>query len=201
MEADWEVEVGGGAPVIEAYWPGFVDLRCSSQSLPHAILNPHPDRITEIVEAATFPPLSALLRALNTPTSPVWTSKCDLWEPLPFEFTDPATIAADAQAGLACYLDLLPLECLVFPGLAQAETLCREWVARLSPIDVPQCRIDLVIRQAVAADVEGFGITAYLGAAGADRSAAANGLATAMAAFAAAIPATAPPAIDPRKLQ
>ena len=25
MEADWEVEVGGGAAVIEALWEGFVD--------------------------------------------------------------------------------------------------------------------------------------------------------------------------------
>ena len=31
MEADWEVEVGGGAPVIEAFWPGFVDLRGGRQ--------------------------------------------------------------------------------------------------------------------------------------------------------------------------
>ena len=27
MEADWEFEVGGDAPVIDACWPGFVDLR------------------------------------------------------------------------------------------------------------------------------------------------------------------------------
>lgn len=201
MEADWEIEVGGGAPLIEVFWPGFVDLRRSSESPSHTISNPHPDRITEIVEAATFPPLGALLRALNTAMSPVWTSKCDVWEPLPIEFSGRATIAADTQATLACYLDLLPLECVVFPGLEQAETLCREWVARLSQIDIPQCRIDLVIRQAVAADTEGFGITAYLGAAGADWSAAANALAAAMSAFAAAIPATAPPATAPRKLQ
>jgi hypothetical protein len=29
MEADWEFEVGGDAPVIDALWPGFVDLRLS----------------------------------------------------------------------------------------------------------------------------------------------------------------------------
>ena len=29
MEADWEVEIGGGAPVIDALWPGFVDLRAA----------------------------------------------------------------------------------------------------------------------------------------------------------------------------
>ena len=27
MEADWEIEIGGDAPVIEAHWFGFVDLR------------------------------------------------------------------------------------------------------------------------------------------------------------------------------
>ena len=43
MEADWEVEVGGGSPVIEALWPGFVDLRL------------YPERIGEIQEAAGFP--------------------------------------------------------------------------------------------------------------------------------------------------
>jgi len=42
MEADWEVEVGGGSPVIEALWPGFVDLRL------------YPERIGEIQEAAGF---------------------------------------------------------------------------------------------------------------------------------------------------
>jgi hypothetical protein len=40
-----------------------------------------------------------------------------------------------------------------------------------------------------------------LGAAGADRCTAAHTLAAAMSAFAAAIPTTAPPAAEPRKLQ
>ncbi len=42
MEVDWEVEVGGGAPVIEALWMGFVDLRRN------------PERLGEIAEAANF---------------------------------------------------------------------------------------------------------------------------------------------------
>ena len=40
MEADYEVEAGGEAPVIEALWPGFVDLRLQ------------PERIGEIQEVA-----------------------------------------------------------------------------------------------------------------------------------------------------
>ena len=43
MEADWEIEVGGKAPVIEARWPGFVDLRL------------HPERASQFPEAAELP--------------------------------------------------------------------------------------------------------------------------------------------------
>jgi len=45
MEADWEVEIGRGAPVIDALWEGFVDLSMT------------PERINEIEEARDFPPL------------------------------------------------------------------------------------------------------------------------------------------------
>ena len=84
MEADWEVEIGGGAAVIEAEWPGFVDLRADA------------GRVVEIAEAAAFPPLAGLLLALNAAESPVWTSKCDLWEPEP--------------GARAIYIDMLPRE-------------------------------------------------------------------------------------------
>jgi hypothetical protein len=97
MEADWEVEIGGGAPVIEALWPGFVDLRS------------HPDRLGEIAEAATFPPLAVLLRALNSPESPVWTSKCDVWEP--------------ETAALAAYIDMLPSDGTIFSRMAAGRSL------------------------------------------------------------------------------
>ena len=49
MEADWEVEVGGGAPVIEALWPGFVDLRSN------------PERSGEIDGGCEFPALGVRL--------------------------------------------------------------------------------------------------------------------------------------------
>jgi len=67
MEADWEVEVGPEAPVIDALWPGFVDLRSA------------PRQAHTFPEVAQLPPLAAVLARLNAPASPVWTSRCDVW--------------------------------------------------------------------------------------------------------------------------
>jgi hypothetical protein len=188
MEAEWEVEVGGGAPVIDALWPGFVDLRRN------------PERIGEIQEAAAFPALARLLLTLNGAGSPLWTAKCDLWEP-----------EADESAGgcvpakLACYVDLLPLASHLFVHWEDAEIFCREWVARLAPVPLPECRVDLVVRKAVSGPAEGFGVTAYLSAGGRaggrDRSTAAEALAAALAAFAGAISAFAGPETPGSKLQ
>jgi hypothetical protein len=187
MEADWEVEVGGGAPVIEAFWPGFVDLRRT------------PEGIGEIVEAAAFPPLAGLLRSLNAAASPLWTAKCDFWEPE----ADPAGFGACESSSfvLACYVDLLPSAGLVFAEWRQAEAYCRAWVARLASDRLPECGIELIVRQAVAGPAEGYGVTAYLRAAGPDRSAAAASLAAALVAFADAIPLAAAPENAAPKIQ
>ncbi len=102
MEADWEVEIGGDAPVIEAEWPGFIDLRMQ------------PSRISDIAEATAFLPLADFLSALNQESSQVWTSKCDVWEP-------------DLTA-TACYIDLLPRDGKVFSQWQQARfSVVRLW--------------------------------------------------------------------------
>jgi len=183
MDADCEVEIGGGAPVIEALWPGFADLRRS------------PERIVQIQEAADFSPLAALLKALNGEGSPLWTSKCDRW------VQEPAEVAAGDRYGLACYVDLLPVQSVVFLTWEQAEAFCLQWVAHLGPVSAPQCRVELVVRQAFAGESEGFGITAYLAASGRDQSDAVHALSTFMAAFADAIPTAVPPATAVSKLQ
>jgi hypothetical protein len=209
MEADWEFEVGGGAtsseaatsdpstpeasiseaPIIDARWPGLVDLRR------------HPERIGEIQEAAAFPPLAALLEALNGANSPLWTAKCDLWKPEAAELAGLASASVLPPAALACYVDLLPLSGEVFAQPRQAEAYCREWVSRLAPVRLLDCCVDLVIRQAVAGEAEGFGVTAYLSALGADKSAAAAALAAVLSAFANTIPEFAVPATPASKLQ
>ncbi len=181
MEADWEVEIGGGAPVIEAGGSGWIDLRTQ------------PERVNEIAEAAGFAALGKLLTALNGPASPWWTSKCDLWQ--------------EETGELACYVDLLPVEGRVFAEWQQAETFCRAFVARLGAelerrgrAEVVEVSVDLVIRTAVAGEVEGFGITAYLSARGTD-GADATALSAAMDAFADALAPVASPAPGGSKLQ
>jgi hypothetical protein len=185
MEVDWETEVGGGAPIIDAGWAGFVDLRRQ------------PGRVHEISEAAAFPPLAHLLLKLNGAHSAVWTSKCDLWQPAP--------------AALACYVDMLPRDGSVFPCLPEAETFCRQlsailgsWVPReamekaigtaaLEPgrdsAYAPdlQASLTLVIRQAFAIGAEGFGVTAYLGTEQPSVTEARKAMASAMAALADAL--------------
>ncbi len=178
MEADWEVEIGGGAPVIEAYWPGFIDL-CT-----------YPERIREIAEAREFQPLADLLLRLNSNRSPMWTSKCDVWQP--------------AEGGLACYVDLLPRGEGVFAEWKRAEAFCRDLIARLRtpassassaaprgqlPFFTDHTRelegsVTLVIRQALLEHSQGFGITAYFSVDKTDLADAEKSLAGVMGTFA-----------------
>jgi hypothetical protein len=184
MEADFEVQVGGGAPVIEALWPGFVDL-CHS-----------PKRVYEISEAAVFPALAQALLALNGVDAPLWTAKCDLWDPhaAEVEAIEPGQSFSlqDHHTALACYIDLLPRASLVFANWKDAENLCRWWVARLDEEEprgpTHNATLDLVVRQAFAGDAEGFGITAYLGVVADYRVGVEDALAAALQQFVAATP-------------
>ena len=196
MEADWEVEIGSGAPVIEALWPGFIDLRRT------------PERIGEIEETRKFPALAEALLRLNRPGSSidpmlddlpsgsqVWTSKCDLWTlDRSFDPWDPDEMDAtpvESLVALACYIDLLPGNASLFAGLAEAETWARGAVGRLRKTVCHCCRVDLVIRRAFKGDGEVLGITAYTTACGADSNAAEEALNCALRALVSAVRAAA----------
>lgn len=177
MEADWEVEIGGDAPVIDAQWPGFVDLRAT------------PERMAEIAEARALPPLAHLLLALNSERSLVRTSKCDVWQPGP--------------GAHACYVDLLPVRGGLFAEWERAEAFCRVLVKRItpraesSPTKQPGrnpilaagndsevgATILLVVRRAVTGQSEGFGVTAYFSAEAENSPTAVEAIADAMVAF------------------
>jgi len=111
MEADWEVEIGGDAPVIDACWDGFVDLRFNPRMDSSLPPDTYRKRAHGLAESANLPGLAEALAQLNGLHSPVWTSKCDVW-PVP----DAADIDAgeldapqeDATFAWACYIDLVP---------------------------------------------------------------------------------------------
>jgi hypothetical protein len=193
MEADWEFEVGGHAPVLEAVWAGFVDLRLN------------PGLAHDLSETAQFPALGATLATLNSSGSPVSTSKCDVW-PL----VDPADWNADeldappdrATHAMGCYIDLVPASGGQWNVPETASESCKQLCTRLHSVPLRCCRADLVIRQANRGHEEmELGITAYLTGSGATLDEAAQALGTALHAFADAVLAAWVPAPASSKLQ
>ena len=179
MQADWEFEVGSDAPVIDAHWPGVVDLRMT------------PECAGELVEATEFSALARTLEKLNGQRSPVWTCKCDFWPVLRSEDFDGDELDApfgQAAHAAAVYIDLLPVKDDAWSQPNLAENAGREFCARLAGIPLRGCRADLIIRRAVVApDRTDLGMTAYITACGAAPVDAKRTLASALTAFADAL--------------
>jgi hypothetical protein len=174
MESDWEIEIGGAAPVIDALWSGFEDLRASAE------------RANALSEVQQLPGLAEVLVRLNGVTSPVWTSKCDVW---PLEEWDADELDAPMESaleGVACYIDLLASQEEYWGDLARAEAWCKGVCSVIREAPLRSCRLDLVIRRALISQDgrNGLGVTAYLSACGPDRGAANEALQAALDAFA-----------------
>ncbi|MGA9068743.1 MAG: hypothetical protein WB424_00725 [Terracidiphilus sp.] len=184
MEADWEFELGAdaegnAAPVIDACWPGLVDLRRA------------PELAQQLPEAAGLPALAEALMRLNGADSPVWSCKCDYWSRLVDGDFDPDEL--DAPAGcsayaLGCYIDLLSAREGQWATPERIEEACRRWRALLRAVPLRCCRVDFVVRRAlVNAERMELGITAYLTACGASLVEATDTLEAALGAFADAL--------------
>jgi hypothetical protein len=183
-------------PVIDAKWPGLVDLT----SAPH--------RITEIEEAMRFSALAEALIRIHqpTPTSEIyafWTTKCDLWEPeswdgdemdFPIESADgQPDQASNLSSYLSCYVDLLPRSGTVrflFRAWQEAERCARALALCIRKQPLASSRIDIVVRSAVTASHQGFGLTAYIAARGVDHEQAEGTLAAALSLFTNALAST-----------
>lgn len=190
MEADWEVEIGGNAPVIEAHWTGFIDLRLE------------PERAVQLPEAAELPSLADTLVRLNAPSSPVWTSKCDIWHPEKFDPDELDTPAAAAQCAIACYIDLLPQSQREWTNPERAIARCKALCAHLREVPLRGCRTDLIVRKAwITPSIQSLGITVYLTACGAAPQQASATLELVLEAFAASIAKMGRPAENTSTLQ
>ena len=177
MEADWEVEIGGDSPVIDAAWGDFVDLRRS------------PQLAFQLQETAILPSLADALMRLNAVGSPVWTSKCDVWPVPDPEQLDPDEMDASGDLSTyawACYIDLLPRSDQQWIIPEMAISWCKILVARLRAISLSCCRVDIVIRTAmIVPNVSDIGLTAYLTACGSNTEEAKSVLQSALENFAA----------------
>jgi len=172
MEADWEIEIGDGAPVIDACWEGFVDLRQD------------PERAVELPETKELMALAHALASLNGPSSPVWTSKCDVWRPEAFDADELDAPAEAAKFAVACYIDLLPVSDRPWLVPGQATDCCRKLCERFHTLRRRCCRADLVVRRAYIVPGRGaLGITAYFTACGPAIEDARSALASALAIF------------------
>jgi hypothetical protein len=179
MEADWEFETGGEAPVIDAAWAGFVDLRLD------------PERARELAETEQFPALGAVLTNLNGASSPVWTSKCDVWPLVDAAGWDADELDAPSERAthaMGSYIDLLPANGQHWTAPEMAADACKRLCSRIHSVPLRCCRVDLVIRRAIVAPERmELGITAYLTACGASAAEAAQALGAALDAFADAV--------------
>jgi hypothetical protein len=185
MEADWEFEMGPAAeslaaealaaPVIEAHWPGFVDLRQA------------PARAWDLPETVQFPALGEALAKLNSADSPVWTSKCDLWDHLQQDEFDADELDAPpghATHAMGCYVDLLPRSDQQWSTPAMAAADCKRICKLLRPIPLRCCRADLILRRSfITPNLPALGITVYLTSCGESPAEAALAFQHALTAF------------------
>jgi len=177
MLAEWSVECSAEDPVLVVPWSlpdgsldphtAFVDLRVNPYDLDH------------IPEAAEHPPLMQALRALNAARSPVFTAKCDAWaldaEELDQLRSELEIGPAEAPAGFASYIDLIWRERTIFTSFHQHEQMLHRLTRHAEPLDHPGAMLDCVLRPALvdlAGAQEGFAISLYVKALGADAHAA-----------------------------
>ncbi|MGA9669424.1 MAG: hypothetical protein WBQ94_09465 [Terracidiphilus sp.] len=179
MEADWEFEVGGEAPVIDAHWPGFVDLRRV------------PEKAHHLPETTGHPGLADALVKLNAADSLVWTSKCDVWPVVDSTEFDADELDAPpefATNAVGCYIDLLPRNEQQWITPERTTAACKHICDLLHAVPLRCCRVDLIIRRAVIKPhIDYFGITAYLTACGASEVGAVGVIQDALCAFADAL--------------
>ena len=170
MLAEWSVECSAEDPVLVVPWKdpdgaaAFVDLRAN------------PYDFDAIPEAERYPPLMQALRALNAERSPVFTAKCDAWR-LDSEERNSLQVNLDiapaqAPAGFASYIDLVWRERSLFTSFPRHEQLLRRLTRLAAPLDRPAAALDCVLRPALVdldGPREGYAVSLYLKALGADR--------------------------------
>ncbi len=155
MEADWSVELGGDAPVIDQGWPGWIDI-CQD-----------PSRIARLDEVNTFPPLGKALRWVLESNCGMLPTKCDFWTRE--ELVNACEYDADSGTNSTtanCFVDLMPQAATHWMHLASAEHWAEATVKKLQGIPCRNSRVEVVLRQAFKNDLSFLGVSLYISACG-----------------------------------
>src|SRR5205085_1678083 len=124
----------------------------------------------------------------NAISSPVWTSKCDVWMVNEFDPDELDAERGSESCAVAAYIDLLPRSDQQWTFPPMAERSCKYLCAALGEIPLRNCRADFVVRRAfITPDLRDLGITAYLTACGPSQSNAFQQLSAAISAMVEAI--------------
>jgi hypothetical protein len=173
MLAEWSVECSAEDPVLVVPWKdpdgktGFVDLRAI------------PRDFDAVAEAEQHPPLMQALRALNATRSPVFTAKCDAWplqrEELQHLHLNLDLHPCDAPAGFASYIDAVWREHSIFSSFHRQEQMLHRLTRLAAPLDRPWAALECVLRPALLdleGPREGYSVSLYVKALGANTQAA-----------------------------
>jgi hypothetical protein len=165
MEADWTIALAAGDPVITVPWAAsdddirqcrFVDLRQDA------------DRINEIEEARSKPPLRSALLLLNAASSPLWTAKCDAWTSSvdegaePFDPYEMGADPGDTVFGAGSYVDLLARDVSFLASFERQERWIRAVTGVLRSTRASAARVELVLRRAEVERSSGFAVTWFV---------------------------------------
>ncbi len=177
MLSDWSVECGAEDPVLVVPWNHDTDDPSIGASFVDLRENPYD--LDYLPEAEQHPALMHALRALNAARSPVFTAKCDAWAATPDELErlhfELDYLPEEQPFGFASYLDLIWRERSLFASFHQHEQLLHRLVRHAEPLDHPLAALECVLRPALVdltGPQEGFAITVYVRALGADAASA-----------------------------
>jgi len=179
MQSDWSVACGPDDPTVAVPWAG------AEATLRYIDLREAPDRIEEIPEAVLYPCIHAALRCWNSPDSPYFTAKCDVWS-YPAELYDAEDLSEFGYAQ-ASYVDLLSRDESTFSQFSIAETLLKALSGLADLVPATAARCEWILRPAYlfsgTESVSGFAMTLYIWGYGDSPEAAAGTWAAAVAAL------------------
>lgn len=136
MQADFSVELGGGAPALEIPW------RADDPGVRYYDLKIHPELVLQIPEARAYPELNSFLSRINAAGFPLATAKCDVWSSSQVEPEE--EIFGDRK--FVSYVDLIFVDESDRCSFEKHETFAKDLCRLLGHAPEIAATVELVIR-------------------------------------------------------